>query len=59
MIEHYLGAEVFRDGVRRYMQRHREGNAVAADLWRALGEASGRDVAQVAQAWIGRRDSRW
>jgi puromycin-sensitive aminopeptidase len=52
MIEHYLGAIAFRDGVRRYMERHREGNAVAADLWRALGEASGADVARVAQAWI-------
>ncbi len=52
MLEHYLGAEVFRDGVRRYMERHREGNAVAADLWRALGEASGSDVARVAQGWI-------
>jgi puromycin-sensitive aminopeptidase len=52
MIEHYLGANVFRDGVRRYMERHREGNAVAADLWRALGEASGSDVARVAHAWI-------
>jgi puromycin-sensitive aminopeptidase len=52
MIEHYLGAAAFRDGVRRYMERHREGNAVAADLWRALGEASGADVTRVAQAWI-------
>jgi puromycin-sensitive aminopeptidase len=52
MIEHYVGAEAFRDGVRRYMQRHREGNTVAADLWRALEEASGREVARVAQAWI-------
>jgi puromycin-sensitive aminopeptidase len=52
MIEHYLGADAFRDGVRRYMRRHREGNAVAADLWRALAEASGKDVAKVAQAWI-------
>ena len=54
MIEHYLGADAFRDGVRLYMQRHREGNAVAADLWRALEEASGREVARVAQAWIGK-----
>jgi puromycin-sensitive aminopeptidase len=52
MIEHYLGPEVFRRGVRRYMRRHREDNAVAADLWRALGEESGQDVARVAQAWI-------
>src|SRR5882724_11573299 len=52
MIEHYLGADVFRDGVRRYMERHREGNTVAADLWRALEEASGKEVARVARAWI-------
>jgi len=52
MIEHFLGAEKFRDGVRLYMRRHREGNAVAADLWHALEAASGREVARVAQAWI-------
>jgi puromycin-sensitive aminopeptidase len=52
MIEQYLGADAFRDGVRLYMRRHREGNTVAADLWRALEEASGREVARVAQAWI-------
>ena len=52
MIEHYLGAEAFREGVRLYIRRHREGNAVARDLWNALEEASGREVARVAQAWI-------
>jgi puromycin-sensitive aminopeptidase len=52
MLEHYLGADTFRDGVRRYMERHREGNTVAADLWRALEEASGKDVARIAKAWI-------
>src|SRR3989441_898248 len=52
MIEHYLGPDAFRGGVRLYMRRHREGNTVAADLWRALEEASGKPVARVAQAWI-------
>jgi puromycin-sensitive aminopeptidase len=52
MIEHYLGADAFRKGVRIYMRRHREGNATAADLWRALEEASGREVTRVAHAWI-------
>src|SRR5881409_2160236 len=52
MIEHYLGPDAFRAGVRLYMRRHREGNTVAADLWRALEEASGKPVARVAQAWI-------
>jgi puromycin-sensitive aminopeptidase len=52
MLEHYLGADAFRAGVQRYMERHREGNTVAADLWNALEEASGKEVARVAKAWI-------
>jgi puromycin-sensitive aminopeptidase len=52
MIEQYLGADAFRAGVRLYMQRHRESNAVAADLWRALEESSGKEVTRVAQSWI-------
>jgi puromycin-sensitive aminopeptidase len=52
MLERYLGAEVFRSGVRHYIRDHREGNAVAADLWSALSEASGQDVGPVVRAWI-------
>jgi puromycin-sensitive aminopeptidase len=53
MIEGYLGAERFRDGIRRYMRRHAKANAVADDLWRALGEASDEPVVELANAWIG------
>jgi puromycin-sensitive aminopeptidase len=53
MIEGYLGEERFRDGIRRYMRRHARGNAVADDLWRALGEASREPVVELANAWIG------
>jgi puromycin-sensitive aminopeptidase len=52
MLEHYLGAQKFRAGVRAYIRRHRESNAVAADLWRALEKASGQPVGQVAKVWI-------
>ena len=52
MIERFLGAETFREGVRRYIRAHREGNAVASDLWNALAEASGQDVEPVVRAWI-------
>jgi puromycin-sensitive aminopeptidase len=54
MIEAYLGADTFRDGIRRYMRRHATGNAVADDLWRALGEASGQPVPTLANHWISR-----
>jgi puromycin-sensitive aminopeptidase len=52
MIERFLGAETFREGVRRYIRAHQEDNAVAADLWDALAEASGQDVEPVVRAWI-------
>jgi puromycin-sensitive aminopeptidase len=52
MIEGYLGEERFRDGIRLYMRRHARGNAVADDLWGALGEASKEPVLELANAWI-------
>jgi puromycin-sensitive aminopeptidase len=52
MLAGHLGAEVFRDGVRLYVRRHRESNAVAADLWNALGEASGERVDRLVRPWL-------
>jgi puromycin-sensitive aminopeptidase len=54
MIERYLGPAVFRRGVRAYVRRHRESNAVAADLWRALAEASGQEIEPIVRGWIDR-----
>jgi puromycin-sensitive aminopeptidase len=54
MIEGYLGAERFRDGIRLYMRRHGKGNSVADDLWGALAEASKEPVVELAHAWIGK-----
>lgn len=52
MLERYLGPKPFRAGVRAYIRAHREKNTVAADLWRALSEASGENVEPVVRAWI-------
>jgi puromycin-sensitive aminopeptidase len=52
MIERFLGAETFREGVRCYIRKHRESNTVAADLWKALGEVSGQKLEPVVRAWI-------
>lgn len=52
MIESFIGAEAFRTGVGLYLRRHAEANATADDFWRALDEASGRDVSAIANAWI-------
>ena len=52
MLEQYLGPEVFRTGVRRYLGEHAYGNADTNDLWAALGEASGAPIPDVMNGWI-------
>lgn len=52
MLESYLGESKFRKGVRAYISANAEGNAVAADLWKALEKASGQPVEKIARAWI-------
>ena len=54
MVERYLGPESFRKGVRTYIRRHRESNAKASDLWRALSEAAGESVEPIVRGWIER-----
>jgi alanyl aminopeptidase len=44
MFERWLGPEVFRRGVQRYLRAHAHGNARAEDFVGALGEEAGRDV---------------
>ncbi len=52
MLQQYLGDEVFRDGIRRYLARHAYANTVTTDLWDALEEASGHPVRDMMNTWI-------
>ena len=52
MLEGYLGTEVFRAGVRKYVTDHAYGSTTSADLWRALEAVSGKPVTAVATAFI-------
>jgi alanyl aminopeptidase len=47
MVERWLGADVFRSGVRRYLSDHRFANATGEDLFNALALASNTDVPTV------------
>ena len=51
MLESFLGENVFRDGIRKYMAAHKLSNSTTADLWNALSEASGKPVGEIAAAW--------
>lgn len=52
MLEHFLGEETFRDGLRNYISKHQYGNAVTKDLWNALGESSNKNVSQIMDTWV-------
>jgi aminopeptidase N len=47
MLEAYVGADSFREGVRRYMRAHAFGNTVDADLWTQIASASGKPVLDI------------
>jgi len=51
MLESFLGEDVFRDGIRKYIAAHKLSNTTTADLWNALSEASGKPVVDIAAAW--------
>lgn len=51
MLENYLGAQSFCDGIRAYMQRHAYSSTTTADLWKALEGVSGKPVRTFAAGW--------
>ncbi|WGS00666.1 M1 family metallopeptidase [Bradyrhizobium sp. ISRA443] len=54
MLENYLGAQAFRDGIRKYMAVHAYSNSTTADLWQALESAAGKRIAGVAASFTER-----
>ncbi len=52
MLEQYLGADEFRDGVRHYLRRHSYANTETHDLWDALAQSTGEPARDVMDSWI-------
>lgn len=52
MVRALLGDDVMRRGLKNYFAAHQYGNATGADLWQALGEASGMNVGQIMESWL-------
>jgi len=52
MLETYLGADAFRDGIRLYLRRHAYANAETTDLWDALEESTKQPVRALMDSWI-------
>jgi puromycin-sensitive aminopeptidase len=55
--EQFIGADVFRDGIRLYLKKHEFGNTESGDLWESLEEACHANnvilpIREVMQAWV-------
>ena len=48
MLEGYVGADAWREGVRRYIKAHAYGNTVSDDLWREIEAAAGKPITAIA-----------
>ncbi|KIW12561.1 hypothetical protein PV08_09838 [Exophiala spinifera] len=54
MLASYLGKGPFLKGIAAYLESRLYGNATSDDLWRALSQESGVDVAGLMDSWIHR-----
>ena len=52
MLEQYLGARSFQQGISLYLQRHAFGNAETGDLWDAIESATHDPVRRTMDSWI-------
>ena len=48
MLENYVGANIWREAIRAYLDRFAWSNATEQDLWAVVSEVSGLDVAKIA-----------
>jgi len=53
MLADFIGHDKFAKGLNIYLTRFSYGNAITADLWKALSEVSGIDVAGMMANWTG------
>jgi puromycin-sensitive aminopeptidase len=51
MLAAYLGEHNFRAGLKKYLIRHKFGNAKTEDLWKAFEEVSKKPVARMMRNW--------
>ncbi|GMI25629.1 hypothetical protein TeGR_g13324, partial [Tetraparma gracilis] len=51
MVHAVLGRENFQKGLMAYMDKHKYGNTITADLWAAWEASSGMPIAEMMQSW--------
>jgi len=51
MLESYLGEDIFKTGLQKYIAKHKYANATTQDLWTALEDVSKAPVVRLMSSW--------
>jgi aminopeptidase N len=52
MVEQYIGPEVFRAGVKQYLEKYAYGNATAEDFWNTLAQVSSQPMDKIMGSFV-------
>lgn len=52
MLHDYIGDEAFRQALQKYFKEHAYKNTRREDLWRAMSDASGKDINALMTPWL-------
>lgn len=52
MLQHFVGPDNFRTGLKHYFKQNAYGNTEGNDLWSAIAEASDKDIVSLMHTWI-------
>lgn len=52
MLQHYVGNDAFQAGLKQYFKQFAYQNTEGDDLWRAIADASGKDIVSLMNTWI-------
>ena len=52
MIEGYVGAAMFRNGVNAYLEQYAYGNATSADFWTTMTKVSGKPIDRILPTFV-------
>ncbi|WP_432739950.1 M1 family metallopeptidase [Ligilactobacillus agilis] len=52
MVRALIGDQALRTGLKNYFADHQYANSVGADLWDALGQASGLNIGTIMKSWL-------
>ncbi len=52
MLQHYIGHDNFKKGLKNYFKKHAYRNTAGKDLWEELSTTSNEDIASLMTSWI-------